>query len=90
MRSPLRNALISLIPFYGISSYWYLGRKIGIISWCLVLLMSVMPILYLILKPDLGGNILGLIISSIGQFIVIITCTNHINKWKKNEEKNDG
>lgn len=32
-RTPQKNALISIIPFFGYSSYVYLGKKLGLTGW---------------------------------------------------------
>lgn len=42
-RTPMKNALISLVPFYGISSYWYLGRKLGSITFVICFYIGILP-----------------------------------------------
>ena len=41
MRTSKRNALISLIPIYGLTSYFYLGWKYGLIPFFLNLFASI-------------------------------------------------
>ena len=90
MRSPLRNALISLVPFYGISSFWYLGRKDGIWLWIVCTCISFSPLLvYYIAKINnfemewitllIGGIYLGDFL----QFGLIYMTTQEKNEEEK-------
>lgn len=36
------NALVSFIPFFGISSFYYLGKKLGLAAWGLTIIGTVL------------------------------------------------
>jgi hypothetical protein len=55
-RTPQKNALLSIIPFFGYSSYVYLGKKLGLTGWGF---NTVVNLGLVFLVTILGGIVMG-------------------------------
>lgn len=55
-RTPHKNALVSIIPFFGYSSYVYLGKKLGLTGWGF---NTVVNLGLVFLVTILGGIVMG-------------------------------
>lgn len=93
MRTSKRNALISFIPLYGLSSYFYLGKKLGFQAWFTCFFIGLLP-LVIILIPDSSVQqnpdfiivtilLILIIFSYVIQYIVMIKFTDKKNMVKK-------
>ena len=87
MRTSKRNALISFIPVYGLSSYFYLGKKLGFKAWLICLGIGFLPLVTSIIPVhqnillDAILLIIFLIISFVLQYFIV----SHFTKLKNKE-----
>jgi hypothetical protein len=82
-RTPNKNAFISLIPFYGYSSFWYLGTILGLLAWAVSLEVTIAMLVFFILYVDLDPIYTGIIVggnSNIIQFFLVKILTVKKNK----------
>jgi hypothetical protein len=71
MRTPTKNGLISLIPFYGLTSYFYLGWHYGLITLGLNIFIVTLSVLSPFLLYDLTSDDLILITSNMVSFLFL-------------------
>lgn len=72
-RTPNHNALVSIIPFFGLTSFYYLGKKKGLVvygmmiagSFCMAITIAIV-----------GGIVMGLTIDSLTLFMIIMPSQN--------------
>jgi hypothetical protein len=72
-RTPNHNALVSIIPFFGLTSFYYLGKKKGILSYCLMIAGSFSIAMTIAI---LGGIVMGIVINQLTLFMIIFPSQN--------------
>ena len=72
-RTPNHNALISIIPFLGLTSFYYLGKKKGLITYGMVIAGSFSVAITVAM---LGGIVMGIPINQLTLFLVIFPSQN--------------
>jgi hypothetical protein len=72
-RTASHNALVSIIPFFGLTSFYYLGKKKGLVVYGMVIAGSFSIAVTIAI---LGGIVMGLTINQMTLFLIILPSQN--------------